>query len=646
MSNIRDSAAAVDIPRFILNSSAPRMDTVNIKTLLFQGDPEFWGLLQALTRKARDFDELFRLSAWRKKAHARQLANPAVVSEKFRLAIVGGYSLYPFHELLEHLCEMGGTPCEIWLGDYDNYISEIMDEASGLYSFGPQAVLLLPSEQRCRYQGHLTDSREAQQAAASQAVGALLDLARKVHEKSRSEVIVANFMLPARHDLGAYRSRTMGSDWTFRKWVNIELGLNAPAYLHICDIEFLAHRCGGLQARDERAWFESKQPCSPSLLVEFAREAAHLIASLKRSPKKVLALDLDNTLWGGVVADDGLEGIELGDTSPRGEAFKAFQKYIVSLKQRGVLLAVASKNDHAKAAEVFEKHPEMILRMEDFVSFKANWEPKSDNLRQMAAELNLGLDSFVFVDDNPAEIEIVRQFAPEATTILLGSDPAGYVAQLSDCRLFEPRNITTEDVERTNQYRAESQRKTLEASVTDMGSYLESLEMEGTISEFTPVDVPRLAQLINKSNQFNLTTRRRTEAEIQALMLDPDYVGFSVRLKDRFGDHGLISIVIGRQAGKTMGIDTWLMSCRVLKRQVEEEVLNELSRLATKRGCERLEGVYLPTAKNEMVCDFYPRMGFALTSEKESRNEFELALEKIRPIPTKIKITRRAYEPV
>ena len=365
----------------------------------------------------------------------------------------------------------------------------------------------------------------------------------------------------------------------------------------------------------------------------------------KRAPKKVLVLDLDNTLWGGVVADDGLEGIELGDTSPRGEAFKAFQKYIRSLKQRGTLLAVCSKNDHAKAAAAFEKHPEMVLRLEDFVSFKANWEPKSDNLRQMATELNLGLDSFVFVDDNPAEIEIVRQFAPEVTTILLGPDPSEYVARLADCRLFEPRSLTAEDAARTEQYRSDAQRQALSATVTDMAAYLESLAMEAAISEFTLVDAPRLAQLINKSNQFNLTTRRRTEAEIHGLMADESQLCFSFRLKDRFGDHGLISVVISQKAGPVMKIDTWLMSCRVLKRQVEDEVLNELMRLARLQGCTRLEGVYLPTAKNEMVRDFYARMGFVLKSESAGARVFELEMDAIQPTLTKIKITRRAYEP-
>ncbi len=619
------------------------MDINQLKSLLLKGDPEFWAQLQSLTQSAHDFGELFLLSSLRKKAHARKLAKPDAPAKKLRLALVGGYSLYPLHELIEHLCELENHPVELWQGDYDNYLSEIMDDDSELYSFAPQVVFMLPAERRCIYTGKLTDPRELVQAEAQRAVDSLLELARKVNEKTGAEVITTNFMLPARHDLGAFRSRTLGSDWAFRKWVNLELGLAAPSYLHICDWSFLAHRHGGLAARDERGWFESKQPCSSALLVELAREVSHLIFSLKRAPKKVLVLDLDNTLWGGVVADDGLDGIELGDTSPRGEAFKAFQKYIASLKQRGVLLAVCSKNDLARAQEPFQKHPDMVLKLDDIVSFKANWEPKSENIRAMAPELNLGLDSFVFVDDNPAEIEIVRQFVPEVTTILLGPDPSEYVGQLADSRLFEPRNITAEDAERTSQYRSDVQRKALESSVTDMGAYLESLQMEAVISEFTPVDVPRLSQLINKSNQFNLTTHRRSEAEVTAVMNDENFIGYSVRLKDRFGDHGLISIVIGEKVGETLNIDTWLMSCRVLKRGVEEIVLNELVRLAKWKNCPRLAGVYLPTPKNEMVRDFYGKMGFTLTAESEAKREFELRLENFAPRETKIKIVRQAY---
>jgi FkbH-like protein len=506
-----------------------------------------------------------------------------------------------------------------------------MDVGGKLHQFRPQVVFLLPGVQRFKYPGAITDARADAQAAACAVAGQLLNLCRTIHERTSAEVLLCNFIPPARHDPGEFRSRTLTSDWNFLKWVNLELGLNAPAFVRICDLEFLATRHGTLAAEDSRGWFESKQPCSPSLLVDICREAAHLILGLRTPPKKVLVLDLDNTLWGGVVADDGLEGIEIGDTSPRGEAFKAFQKYIASLKERGVLLAVCSKNDHERAVEPFEKHPEMVLHAHDFVSFKANWEPKSDNLRTMADELQLGIDSFVFVDDNPAEIEIVRQFAPAVTTILLGSDPADYVGQLQDCRLFEPRNITTEDVARTTQYRAESDRQASLSSAADMDSYLKSLVMEAVISNFTPVDVPRLSQLINKSNQFNLTTRRRSEAEVQSLISRPDYACFSLRLKDRFGDHGLISIAIGQVKGDALEIDTWLMSCRVLNRQVEEAVLNELSRLARAKGCSKLHGVYLASAKNEMVRDHYIHMGFTAQTVTPQRGDFVLDLASFQP---------------
>ena len=622
------------------------MNLAKIKLLLVSNDQSFWPELIALTHQAGAFDELLFLSSLRKKAAARGLKSSEAGGKRLRLAIVGGCSLYPLHDLLTHLLEMEGVVCELFLGDYDNYVAEILELEGALGKFKPEVVCVLPGPQRCLYRGSLTDSRDMVQRAGNAVAVQLLDLCRTLHERTGAEVVLGNFILPARHDLGTFRSRTPASDWNFRKWVNLELGLNAPSFVRICDLEFLAHRHGALAAEDARGWFESKQLCAPGLLVNVCRELTRLILALRQPPKKVLVLDLDNTLWGGTVADDGPEGIELGDTSPRGEAFKAFQKYIHSLKDRGVLLAVCSKNDLARAQEAFKQHPEMILRLTDFVAFKANWEPKSDNIRQIATELNVGLDSLVFVDDNPAEIEIVRQFAPEVTTILLGPDPAEYVGQLQDCRMFEPHSITVEDVQRTGQYRAEQERHNLLASTADMDTYLASLAMEATINEFEARDVPRLSQLINKSNQFNLTARRRTEAEVQSLINQPDKVGFSVRLKDRFGDHGLISIVIGRVHDTDLEIDTWLMSCRVLKRQVEETVLNELVRLAQVKGCARLAGVYIPTPKNEMVRDFYPRLGFQPKSVTPAQGEYTLDLTGFQPKSTKITVIHHAYESI
>ncbi len=614
------------------------MDRAELKNLLVRRDPEFWRGLACLTEEATGLDELLYLASLRKKAVGLGLAQPGTAPDKLRLALLGGCSLYPLHEALTHLLAVAGVPCELFVGDYDNYVAEIREPEGALHRFRPDVTLLLPGPQRCKYTGTLHDEPSAIRGAADAVVTELLDLCRTLHERAGGEVILANFPLPARHDPGPFRAGTLASDWAFRKWVNLHLGLQAPECVRLCDLEFLGCRLGGLVAEDARGWFESKQPGSPAMLVQAAREIARLILGLRAPMKKVLVLDLDNTLWGGVVADDGLEGIEIGDTSPRGEAFKAFQRHILTLKQRGVLLAVCSKNDTDRALEPFQKHPEMLLRVEDFAAFKANWEPKSDNLRALAGELQLGLDSFVFADDNPAEIEIVRQFAPEVTTLLLGADPADYVAQLQDGRWFEPHRLTAEDAQRTAQYRAESARQSLQSSVADMDAYLESLAMEAVIQEFTALDVPRLAQLINKSNQFNLTTRRRSEAEVQGLIGRPEYLGLAVRLKDRFGDHGLISIIIGQVRGEVLEFDTWLMSCRVLKRQVEETVLNEVVRHARARGCTRLQGIYRPTAKNEMVREFYPRMGFARGLATDEQAEFALELPGFAPRPTKIKI--------
>lgn len=620
-----------------------------LKALLTAKDLSFFSELRLQTKQAENFGEVLSLSTLRRRAEKLGFKDETPHSDPLRLAMIGGYSLYPLHDLVRHFLETSEpapATIELFAGAYDNYVSEALDGASPLYEFHPSKVIVIPAARRCRYQGALTDEREKVEAAARQMAHDYVDLCTAIHNQSGAEVVTTNFILPARRDPGPYRSRTLATDWSFRKLVNLELGLQAPPFVQICDVEFLASRFGLARATDERAWFETKQPYSADFLVPVARELARLLSSAHRSIKKVVALDLDNTLWGGVIGDDGLDGIEIGDTSPRGEAFKSFQQYLLSLTHRGVLLAVCSKNDYANAAEPFEKHPEMVLRMKDFASFQANWQPKSENLRRMAQELNLGLDSFVFVDDNPAEIEIVRQFVPEVSLVPLGPDPSTYTALLQDAGYFEPLAITAEDAKRTQQYQVESQRRQLLASTTDMGSYLSSLDMSATVREFQSVDAPRISQLINKSNQFNVTTRRRSETEVRQVIDDRSSGAFTIRLSDKFGDHGLVVVVIGFAHEGVFDIDTWLMSCRVLKRQVEEQTLNEIVRVALLRGCSRIKGTYLPTAKNGMVRDLYSRMGFQMVSESSNRLVFDMGCAHYIPRETKIQLLRRAYDAV
>jgi FkbH-like protein len=630
------------------------VDNQSLKRLLGERDPVFFEELLRATSFCGSFSEMVALSTFRKRA-AKAGFRPASTATTLRLAMVGGCTLFPLADLVQHCLETAGHRAgrrvELFTGAYDNYISEIMTPGSPLYEFKPDLVFVIPSERQCKYSGTLFDSRDQQEAQARKTAADLVALCRMAQERSGAELVVANFRLPAEFDPGPYRGKSAASDWTFRKMVNLELGLSAPSSIQICDVEFLSSRYGTQRSFDHRGWFESKQPYTLDFQVLVAREVSQIAASLRGGPKKVVVLDLDNTLWGGVVGDDGLEGIEVGDTSPRGEAFKAFQAYLKSLGERGILLAVCSKNDRARAVEPFEEHPEMVLRMKDFASFQANWEPKSENLRRIARDLNLGLDSFVFVDDNPAEIEIVRQFVPEVETVLLGPDPSEYVRELQDRRYFETLNVTREDAERATQYQVEAQREQLLASSTDMPSYLRSLGMTAVIAAFQGVDVPRIAQLINKSNQFNLTTRRRTELEVRNIIADPAYRGFTVRLADRFGDHGLISVVICRivscTEGAIMEVDTWLMSCRVLKRQVEEEVVNEIIRLAQESACARITGRYIRTAKNEMVSDLYPRMGFRpvphpVSPAGEDEAEYELVPTDHRKTETAIAVTLKS----
>ncbi|HVW28534.1 MAG TPA: HAD-IIIC family phosphatase [Polyangiaceae bacterium] len=550
----------------------------------------------------------------------------------------------PLSELVELLAWASGYDVSLFVGDFDNYVDEALDPKSRLFAFEPECVVLLPSERRCVYQGGFGDPADVQRAAVRNAAEELVRICSTIHEQCGAEVILGNFIPPETFDPGPLRTRSLASDWSFRRAVNLELGLLAPSFVHVCDLELLAARRGLVASRDARRWFESKQPCSPALLPDVAREIVELVGAMRRAPKKVLVLDLDNTLWGGVIGDDGLNGIELGDTSPRGEAFKAFQTYVARLQRRGVLLAVCSKNDEAIAREPFEKHPEMVLRMDDIVSFKASWGPKSDAIRAMAEELNLGLDSFVFVDDNPAEVEIVRQFVPEVHCIVLGPDPSTFVQRLADSRHFDVTAVTSDDAARTRQYRAEASRRASATEATDMDAYLRSLEMEARIREFREIDVPRIAQLINKSNQFNLTTRRRTEAEVAALVGSSRHPAFTIRLSDKFGDHGLIAIVIGEIRETTLHVDTWLMSCRVLKRQVEEETVNEMMRLAARFAAERVVGRFIPTAKNAMVKGLYPDMGFRLTGERDGELEFESDPRAFVPKPTRISVVERSYE--
>ncbi|MDQ2762524.1 MAG: HAD-IIIC family phosphatase, partial [Pseudomonadota bacterium] len=513
---------------------------------------------------------------------------------------------------------------------YGQYLQELADSGSALHAFKPTMVLLaLDAADLC---AGLKGGME--QAEADAALEAVQDRIRECWRLAR-----AAFKCPVIHQtvlpvfpalLGENEHRLPGSRSAFVAKLNAALRPVAESEgVDLLSLDTRAARDGIAAWHDPSLWHRAKQEVSPVASPFYGDLVGRIVAAKLGRSSKCLVLDLDNTLWGGVVGDDGLEGLIIGQGSALGEAFTAFQEYAKDLSRRGIILAVCSKNDETNALEPFDKHPEMVLKRGDIACFVANWSDKAANVRAIAEQLNIGMDSLVFVDDNPFERALVRRELPMVAVPEVGDDPANYAQIVADAGYFEGLGITDDDRRRSGQYQGNVQREALRASVTDLPAYLRSLEMQLISRPFDAVGLQRTVQLINKTNQFNLTTRRYTEEEVRAVMADKRAFGLQLRLLDRFGDNGVISIIIGRMDEEDdLLIDTWLMSCRVLGRQVEPTTLNLVVAEGRRLGARRLVGEFIPTKKNGMVKDHYERLGFVKKHEDasgRSRNFLDLA---------------------
>lgn len=376
----------------------------------------------------------------------------------------------------------------------------------------------------------------------------------------------------------------------------------------IFDVAALASMVGSASWFDPQAYNNAKLPFALMWLPFYADHVCRLLGAMIGKSRRVLVLDLDNTLWGGVVGDDGIEGLRIGCGSAVGEAYLDFQRSVRALKDRGILLAVSSKNDDAQARRPFREIPDMLLNEESFAAFHANWDDKAANIKAIARELSLGLDSFVFVDDNPMERALVRQFLPEVAVPEMPSDPALYSAMLNAAGYFEAVSFSAEDARRADLYRARS--ALAQVAPHDLGDYLASLDMKLVVERVSAPNRGRVVQLVNKSNQFNLTTRRYTDAEVEALAASPQCIALAFRLTDKFDDHGIISVVFAECQGDVLDITLWVMSCRVIGRGVEKAVLTALIAEAYRLGCSTLQGTYIPTERNQMVEHHYATLGF------------------------------------
>jgi FkbH-like protein len=558
-----------------------------------------------------------------------------------KLAILGSFTTKQLAGLIELFLFAAGVEADLYEGEYGVFRQDIFDEQSQLHRFAPQVLFLATtSRDLARRPDYASDAAEVSRLVEAECAE-WAALWQKANQDLGCQIIQNNFTLPPWRPFANHESRQAGSPARHIALVNQKMAQSAPSYVTLHDLDYLASLAGRWRWDDPRFYHNAKLPCDPESLVDYAHSVASLVAAQLGLAKKCLVLDLDNTLWGGVIGDDGLGGIRLGQGDPAGEAFLEFQKYVQSLRRRGILLAVCSKNEHQTAWEAFEKHPEMVLRQGDFSCFMANWNDKAANLRAIAQQLNIGADSLVFIDDNPAERAIVRQLAPEVAVPELPEDVTGYIRAIEQHRYFQVLSVGAEDFQRTDFYKADQARKEVQSSAGDIETFLRSLEMKARIGPINAATLERSVQLIHRSNQFNLTTRRRSIAEVARLLEDPAWITLTVSLSDRFGDNGLISVLLARVNGDALEIDTWLMSCRVLKRGVEQFLLNYLCALARGAGVKTVLGEYVPTAKNSLVRDHYAALGFAPAGEGQNGHtqwQWQVAAQ-TRPLTTFIEET-------
>lgn len=556
---------------------------------------------------------------------------------EIRIAVMGDSTTDHFVDVLGFWLALAGFDAEIYQTEFDTIDQSILDPSSGLIEFAPDIAWFLTSWRGLHLNTAPGTGPETLDGQIEDAVSATIGRWRALRDRHSCQIIQNNADIPAEDPFGNYAGTAPESARSLLHEYNRVLARRLDPGVILFDLDHLSSSYGKRRWCDQRYWYHSKHAFALDALGPIAFQGASLISALKGRAKKCVVLDLDNTLWGGVVGDDGIDGIRLGD-GPDGEAFVDFQRYLLGLKGRGILLAVCSKNEEAIAKEAFESHPDMQLTLDDIVVFRANWDNKADNIRNIADTLNIGLDALVFVDDNPAERDLVRQFLPMVAVPDLPEDPAEFTAALSSHCYFETTFLSSDDLQRSAYYKGNAAREDVKTQYRDLSEFQRGLEMVAETGPFDSFHLPRVAQLINKSNQFHLTGTRYTEAEIQSMMGDDQIRCLYFTLADRFGDNGLISAVIAKcEDDGVLGIDTWVMSCRVLGRSMEELIRNVIVDIACESGCREIVGRYRPSKKNKLVENLYSRLGFDNVGDNGGETVWSLRTDpKPEPLATQI----------
>lgn len=528
-----------------------------------------------------------------------------------RVAVLSNFTSEPLANALRVALLMQGILGEIYEAPFDSCQQEILSSSSGLYAFQPDLVLVacgmarndnLPS-------GPLPD--EIVQGTLDREIAHWQGLWSVLAERLGKPIIQHMAVVPEEESLGVAERRERWAAGRFIEALNQRLIDEAPGFVKWLDVDRLAARVGRSNWHDPRLLFHGKFAFSSRFLPDYAVLLGAGLRSVFASAKKALILDLDNTLWGGVVGDDGIDGIRLGPDTAEGQAYQAFCEYLKGLARRGVVLGICSKNEIAIASEVFQTHPHMPLKLEDFAVVSCNWENKASNLSRLAKELNIDISSLVFVDDNPAECELVRQSLPQVHTVQLDGDPALFIRQIDQQHLFDSQAFSPDDLKRASSYQARAKSAVLQAAAPDLASYLASLDMTAVFKPAGPAELPRLAQMEAKTNQFNLSTRRLGHEQLKAMAASPDTFVWAVFLTDRFADHGLVSYVAATLDGDRLVITDWLMSCRVFSRTLEQFIFNVLVAFALGRSARVIALSFSQTGKNKVMEGLFESLGMS-----------------------------------
>ena len=563
------------------------------------------------------FDSEYLLK--KKKSLKRQLLEQENLLEK-NIAILGGSTTSDVKLMLELFLLNYGIKPNFYESEYNQYYEDAIFGNEEFDNFHPDIIYIHTTNRNIKRYPDITMTNEEINALLEQEYTRFTTIWNKLETKFHSIIIQNNFEYPFYRLLGNKDASSKKGRTNYITRLNMKFYEYSETHenFYINDINYLSASYGLDKWSNEFYWHMYKYALEVPAIPTLAFNIAKIIKSIYGKNKKALVLDLDNTLWGGIVGDDGVENLKIGPEVPSGQVFSEFQEYIKAHKDLGVILNIVSKNEQENAIAGLN-HPDSILKPEDFVSIKANWNPKNLNIEELAKQLNLGADSFAFIDDNPAERKIVKEYIKGIGVPEMG-EPENYIKMIDKQGYFEVTNFSKEDSKKTKMYKDNIKRTQMMQTFENYEDYLFSLKMKAQIKSVSPIYTARVAQLTNKSNQFNLTTKRYSQAEIEEIQGKDNYISLYGKLEDVFGDNGVVSVVIGNQKQEELHIDLWLMSCRVLKRDMEYAMMDTLIQKCKKRGIKTVYGYYYPTAKNKMVKEFYSLHGFEKIKEDEQEN--------------------------